>query len=271
MRYRVFLVVITLFFGSMNVLLWRAEFGARTSAGTLVPPEVVWGKVLTSPDSSDLDIHHRGTPVGHVHWIASVSEDPVVDPSAVEDPPPEGMIKEVTGYSLDFDGYIKLAAATRLRFGFTLKLDANQAWQDLAIKVGVKPYSWKIHAAAATQTASFLTEDDEERKERTYTFAELRTPDKILRDLAGPDLSAAIATLRLSLPRIGSAAAGPALQWEARHDRLRVGSNFIRVYRLEVRLLEGLKAVVFVSPVGEILRLELPEGIVLTNDALTTL
>ena len=57
----------------------------------------------------------------------------------------------------------------------------------------------------------------------------------------------------------------------AYHSGLKVGSNFIRVYRLEARLFDRLKATLFVSPVGEILRMELPGEIVLMNDALTTI
>jgi hypothetical protein len=75
----------------------------------------------------------------------------------------------------------------------------------------------------------------------------------------------------LSWPPGSPAPAGLALHWEARNDRLQIGNNFVRVYRLEARLFERLKAALFVSPVGEILRLELPGDIVMTNDALTNL
>lgn len=274
MRHRILFVIVSGFFVTMNVLLWRAEFGAQSSGGTIVPPEIVWSKVLTSPDDSFLQIRHHGAAVGHARWVASVKEDPMPETGGEEEASPEGMVRQVTGYSLDFDGNVTLDGATRLRFNFIVKLDSAQAWQELSMRMAVKPYSWKIHAAAQAQTATFLAEDDEERKERTYTFAELRSPEKILHDLGGPTFAASLAALRLSLPRGGTGAvnaAAPALLWEARHDRLKVGSNFIRVYRLEARLLQSLRAVVFVSPVGEILRLELPDEIVLTNDALTTL
>ena len=61
------------------------------------------------------------------------------------------------------------------------------------------------------------------------------------------------------------------MQWEARNDRLQIGNNFIRVYRLEAKFFDRYKISLFVSPVGEILRMELPAGITLANDALTTL
>jgi hypothetical protein len=55
------------------------------------------------------------------------------------------------------------------------------------------------------------------------------------------------------------------LQWEARQDWLKVGSARLRCYRLHTRLLEKYRAVVYVSRVGEILRVELPDGYVLQN------
>ena len=61
------------------------------------------------------------------------------------------------------------------------------------------------------------------------------------------------------------------LKWEARNDRLTIGSNPVRVYRLEARLFDRYRAILFVSPVGEILRVELPDDILLTNDALSNL
>ncbi len=45
----------------------------------------------------------------------------------------------------------------------------------------------------------------------------------------------------------------------------------MRVYRLEARLLGRFRAVILVSLEGEILRVELPDDIVLTNDVLTSL
>jgi len=72
------------------------------------------------------------------------------------------------------------------------------------------------------------------------------------------------------LPRSISAgsAANFGLQWNARLDRLAIGSTTIRVYRLEARLLDRFKAALLVSPVGEILRIELPDEILLTNEGM---
>ncbi len=84
-------------------------------------------------------------------------------------------------------------------------------------------------------------------------------------------LPGALAAMGLSFPQASASPASLALKWEAHNDRLKIGNNLVRVYRLEARLFERLKASLFVSPVGEILRLELPDEIVMTNDALTNL
>jgi hypothetical protein len=50
-----------------------------------------------------------------------------------------------------------------------------------------------------------------------------------------------------------------------------VGGDWMRVMRMRARLFDRFEAVFFVSPVGEILKVELPDQIVLVNDALANL
>src|SRR5262249_26959668 len=114
-------------------------------------------------------------------------------------------------------------------------------------------------------------EDDEAKRERVFTFADLHQPEKLIRELGGPTLPAALAAFGLPLQKANPSAAVLGLKWEARHDHLKVGSNVIRVCRLEARLFDRYRAVIFVSKVGEILRMDLPDDIVMTNDALTNL
>jgi hypothetical protein len=84
-------------------------------------------------------------------------------------------------------------------------------------------------------------------------------------------LPGALAALGLPLSQTGVSNVTLGLKWEARNDRLQIGNNSVRVFRLEARLFERVKAALFVSPVGEILRLELPGDVVMVNDALTNL
>jgi len=271
MRYRVYFLLVTAFFVTMNVLLWRSEFGGRGQAGTPVPAALVWEKVLTSPDNSFLEIRHHGVKIGRAHWAASIGEELALETENFEELAPEGMVKRLTGYSLDFDGTISLDDLSRLRFNLNLKLDTNQNWREFSLKLSMKPMSWEVQSSAEKQTVRFIAEEDAEKTERTYAFADLRNPEKLIRELGGPMLPGALAAFGVPLPQANPGSVSLALKWEAHNDRLKVGSNQIRVYRLEARLFDRFKATLFVSPVGEILRMELPDEIILTNDALTTL
>lgn len=270
MRYRVYLLLVTAFFITMNVLLWRSEFGSRGHRGAPVPAELVWEKVLTSPDNSYLEIRHHGVKIGRAHWAASIGEEVATGKVLSDEVPPEGMVKTLTGYSISFDGTVSLDDLSRLRFDLNLKLDTNQNWRTMNLKFTVKPFSWEIHSSAEEQTLRVLAEGDE-KIDRTFTFADLRNPEKIARELGGPVLPGALAALGLPLPQAGPSSASLALKWEARNDRLEIRDNLIRIYRLEARLFERLKATLMVSPVGEILRLELPDEIVMINEALINL
>ncbi len=270
MRFRIYFLLVTVFFVTMNVLLWRSEFGTRGHLGTPVPADLVWEKVLTSPDNSFLEIRHHGVLLGRAHWSASIGEE-LATGMLMDDMPPEGMVKKPISYSLDFDGNVTIDTVSRLRFYCNLKLDSNQNWQDLSIKLSVKPFSWEIRSSAQARNVQILIDDDETRNEHTFSFDDLQNPSKIARDLGGPALLAALAAVGLPLPSAKPTSTSIGLKWEARNDRIKIANNLVRVYRLEARLFDRYKATLFVSPVGEILRLELPDEIVLTNDALMNL
>jgi hypothetical protein len=277
MRFRIIFFVVLGFFLTMNVLLWRSEFAPNSRFGSTLPAEVVWEKLLTSPDDSWLDIRHRGSKIGRAHWTAKINEDfPEDDPELALDLPPEGMISRVTGYTLDFGGHVLLDEVTRLRFDCGLSLDTNQAWQSFTFKFLVKPFSLEIRSIAREQKIRVVIEDDG-RKEYVYSFEDLRNPDKILRDLGGPLLPATLGAFTLplrQLPAAPASASGPGANplgftWQARHDRMQLGRTDVRVYRIEARVLGRYGLVFLVSPIGEVLRIELPDEIILTNDALT--
>src|SRR6185436_6092760 len=158
MRYKIYFLVVTAFFVTMNVLLWRSEFSARGRFGTPLPPEAVWEKVLTAPDFSHLEVRHKGVKIGPAHWSATISEAPAETLLTLEDLPPEGMVKRVTGYALHFDSTVSLDDLSRLRIDWTLKLTTNQTWQEFTLKLALKPASstWEFHASAAKETLRFM-------------------------------------------------------------------------------------------------------------------
>ena len=58
---------ITAFWVTMNVLLWRVEFGAR-GGDTPVPAHLVWHKILTAPDASSLSVYQKGERMGYCEF-----------------------------------------------------------------------------------------------------------------------------------------------------------------------------------------------------------
>jgi len=65
----------------------------------------------------------------------------------------------------------------------------------------------------------------------------------------------------------GQPVAGSSVRWEAHHDRLMVGREPVSAYRLETRVLDH-PIVIYVSTLGEILRVELPGGMTAVLDQL---
>jgi hypothetical protein len=65
--------------------------------------------------------------------------------------------------------------------------------------------------------------------------------------------------------------AGLGLKWEGRRDSVLIAHSAVRAYRLETLLLDRYRIAIFVSRVGEILRVELPDEVVLVNDQLANL
>jgi len=263
------MLLVTAFFITMNVLLWQSEFrgqpfGARVSA------ESVWEKVLTAPDNSFLTIRHHGKKVGTCHWAPSIAQE---RPGVASEDSPEGMIEAPTSYSIEVNGNIIVEETSRVRFSIDLRLSTNQAWQELDIRVGLRPSVWELHSVAAEQSLRLHIEDGQERTDKVFSFADLRNPDRILKEIGGPLLPAALAPLGLFPSTSGGAQPklSLGLQWQGRFDRLRVGGELMRVYRIQARLLDRFQAIFYVSPVGEILKIELPDQLVLMNDALANL
>jgi hypothetical protein len=270
---RYFFAVVTVFFVVMNVLLWRAEFAGRGEPGSSVPAETVLRKMLLAPDNSQLEIRHHGAWAGSLTWSPAVGEDRASGKMMTEELPPEGMVKTLSGYSVDCDGVVALDAATRVRFNFRVTLDTNHVWQDWHLRLTMRPSpnAWEVRSTAADQTVKFITEDDTGTTERLFKFSDLRNPEKILRELGGPFLPGTLMALGIPLNTSASSNVSLGLTWQARNDRLQIGHAHIKGYRLKARLLDRFEAAIFVNTLGEIIRVELPDEIVLTNMGLSNL
>jgi hypothetical protein len=96
---------------------------------------------------------------------------------------------------------------------------------------------------------------------------DLKNPKKLAVKFGGPVVGNAVGMLMeegVAKARRTTAQ----LKWQAHNDWLTVGYARFRVYRLRAELGEGQEILVYVSRVGEIMKVELPNDIVVVNDEL---
>lgn len=259
--------LIAVFWLTMGVLLWRSEFGGGASGGASVPVSMVWHKILTAPDNSTLEIRQGTNRIGLCRWSANLGQEQATGARLTEDQP-EGMVRTLSNYTLDVDGnFTQAELGGRVRFGCTLVLSTNHAWQEFHLRLNLRPDAYAVHAHAATESVRLVIDDENGHAVTRYTFAELRNPQKILKDLGGPLLPATITALGVPLSTNQTAALSSPIRWEAHQDWLLLGRTRLRTYRLNGHLFDRFEVVVHVSPVGEILRVELPGKIFLINEA----
>lgn len=262
---RAILVLLAAFWLLMNGLLWRAEYGPDQARRSRVPLGLVWGKILTSPDSSSLSIVLDGRKIGYCSWSTSVGQEWA---GMTEASVPAGMPRQPRSYRLRVEGAAIVAQWTnQVRFRGRLRVNAHQVWRDLSARLTWRPLTWRIHAVAAARQVDLVVENGAARFERSFTFSDLRNPGKLLSGILGPAAGELIAGAGLVNPR-SSRSSLPALKWKAYEDTLRIGRADVPVYRLQTRLLDRYPVSVAVSRVGEILRVQLPNHLVLANDQL---
>jgi hypothetical protein len=236
-----------------------------------VATDVVWQKILTAPDDSTLEISLNGKKIGYCRWSANTGEEVATGKAGQEDAPPEGMVPKLSRYTIDLEGNIfQDRNAGRVRFNLHLEFATNHLWREISARIATRPSIWTVHTTAARQTLDLKYEDPAASWTRTFSFDDLRDPRVWLEEFGG--------SLPLALlgPAIGQETARPqkmalGLEWQARNDWLRIGHSQVRVYRLQAHLFDRYQAVVILSRVGEILRVELPNGLLLVNEALTNL
>jgi hypothetical protein len=253
--------LITAFWVTMNILLWRAEYGAR-GPGIPIPVDLVWRKILTAPDASSLSVYQNGQRSGFCEFSTSVEQE--MAKLDEDSPPPEG-VDARAGYQIRLDGNVGLGDFTnRVRFDARLQFSPARDWRELNLKISTHEATIEIHSFATNQIANLKITSDGAMIERDIPFADLQNPNTLLRSFAG-DLGGALPG-GFGLPVIPpTSALAQNLHWEARRDRLQMGRELVSAYRLETQLLQN-KIVIYVSPLGEILRVELPGGITAALD-----
>lgn len=247
---------ITLFWVTMNVLLWRAEFGAR-GGDTPVPTQLVWRKILTAPDASSLSVYQNGVRMGYCEISTGVSQQMAAFDESK--PVPAGFVAR-PGCLLHVAGNLSLGDFTnRVKFDARLLLDRQRQWEELHLKITSRLMVVEIHSLASNQTARVkLSNEGVSLLERDVAFTDLQNPGAILRALTGDPAGDAWGAFDLA--GILPATAAQRIEWQARRTRVKIGSEAVPVYRLETSVL-GHLLTVDVSTLGEVLRLELPGGI----------
>jgi hypothetical protein len=265
---RLSFLVIGLFWLTMNVLLWRAEYGPGTQSGSPVPVASVFRRILTAPDDSTLEIRQNGQRIGYCHWVAGAAEELVLDSPTDEAGLPDGMVQRPTAYALHVEGGILSGEASqRLRFKLDLKLTAEQTWRELTLTFGARPSVWEIRASAPDQSVELKRGGDETAWSRRFTFDELRDPRRLAHELGGP----VGLGLWSQLPAVPAAEGRQsAVRWEARTDWLKMGATRDRAYRLHAVVGDRYEITALISRVGEIMRVDLPGGVSLVNEVLVS-
>ncbi|MGO8696490.1 MAG: hypothetical protein ACLQVY_02040 [Limisphaerales bacterium] len=267
MRAKALLLAIVSFWLVMNYLLWRSQWGPHSRIGNSVPVEVVWDKILTAPDSSALDVYDHEKKIGVCHWLADVGGlSGGASRNLSPDFSPEGMVEEVTGYSLTFEGNVLLPQSNHLRFESSMNLTTNRSWKDLHARVSLRPAVWDVRAGAASGKLTLKVDTGGGTWQKTIRLDDLRHPETLLEDL-GPGYALGLLAgsgLPLSQDSVSRAAAG--MHWQAHEDWMRFGHTEARVYRVETDFL-GQHIYLFISRVGEVLWAEFPNKLTFRNEA----
>jgi hypothetical protein len=265
MSSRLLFLAIAVFWITMNFLLWRAEYSSH-GGGQPVPVELVWRKILTAPDATSLSIYQHGERSGFCEFSTSVETE--MAKLDEDKPPPEGIIARA-GYQIHLTGNTSLGDFTnRLRFGGLLQFSAKRQWRELNLKLSSHSAVVEIHSVATNQSVRLKITNDDGVSERDFTFANLASPGTLLSAFGASFSDGLFDALDLPLMQQGPATLAQNLQWEAHRDRLKIGSEPVSVYRLETHML-GYSIVIYVSTLGEILRVELPDNLIATLDEWT--
>lgn len=265
---RVLLIVLGAFWLTMSYLLWRSEIRGRYAAGSELPVEVVWEKILTSPDNSSLEIRRRGKRIGYLRWSASIGEETATG-KRTDVEVPSGMIKRMTSYTIDADGGFNNPESLQQQYRYytSFKFSTNFTWQEFSVRLHQRPFTAEVGGDAAKALATFRLSDGTTSWEQEVPLQDLKDPKKLAVRFGGPLVGNTVGLLMdeaVSKTRTTVSQ----LKWQAHNDWLKVGYARLRVFRLRAQVSESQEVVVYVSRVGEILKAELPGQILLVNDNL---
>ena len=274
---RVILVILFTFWAFMTYRLWQVEYAGQ-SLGAAVDIQVVWEKILNAQDEAKLQIvdERSNHLLGALDWTPTVQRETEDDERANI----VGMVENVREYTLDISRGRLYAVRSQedLLFDFNLNLSPfpSQEWTAIQIKLerAFNDVRYKF-SADAQSTNDFVTfrlnlEGGEQKVD--VPLEDVSKPEKLVGaglKLAGvPALAASGASLmvknflnskelnnrplnfKLDLPR------------QAHIDLLPGVRSRIKVYRIDVPIVEDMLVKIYVNTLGEILRVEIPDVLI---------
>ena len=256
MTKRITFLGIVAFWAVMNVMLWRAEITGHGD-DLQVPPELVWHKILTAPDSSSMTVYQDTRRMGYCELTTSVEQQMAV---LEEDKlPPEGLAHH-PGYQIHLAGNIALDDFTnRIKFEGRASFNSARKWTDFAVKISSRTSTVEIHASATNEILNLKVTGDSMTFTRDITFAELQDPSALIRTLGGSFADPLLGVMDLPDLAFASPDTAQKITWDARRTRVKFGTEFVPIYRMETTIL-GRNCIMDVSTLGEVLRVQLPGG-----------
>ncbi len=295
---RLLFIAITLFWLSMNYLLWQRDFRAADIAGGKVPIKLVWKKMLRSADDSFLYLFKGRERIGDLRWSTDVVDfmtqtaddeaeaaETRLDEAEEKDLVfmTEGMVMSPGNYNVEIrGGRIYLGREYgQVQFEVLASFSTNNTWNSVDLTLRQKRKRLQFLANATNETVSITFDPGEEGQplfRREFTSGQLSDPQQIIAALVGP---APIAAFAGGLLGGLNAPANPqfspqqllklGLRWEARQDWLHIGHSRLRAYRITLFLPEEKHISVFISRSGEVMRVLFPGGYEMRNARLLLL
>jgi len=255
MTARLTFLAIAGFWLTMNVLLWRAEYGAH-AGDTPVPVALVWRKILTAPDASSLSVYQKSDRMGYCEVSTGIGQE--MANADADKLPPDNLVKRV-GYQLHLAGNVSFGDFTnRVKFDGQLRFSTLHQWRELTLKVTTRMAVVEIHSLATNQMVHVKITSDSEVMERNLAIADLQNPTALLHAFVGDFADPLLGTM--DLPDFKTMASDQPLEWTAIRTRVKIGAEAVPIYRLETSVL-GHDVVVDCSTLGEVLRVDLPGNI----------
>jgi len=180
MTARLTVIVIVAFWLAMNVFLWRAEYGSH-GPSMPVPPQLIWKKILTAPDTSSLTIYANGERTGFCEISTGVGQEmAALDADKV----PSGLSR--TGYQIHTSGNLSLGDfSNRFKFDGRIRYNKSREWEELEIHISNRASSAIIHSIATNRVVEITVNSEDGKIQREFSFDDLRNPNTLLRSFAG--------------------------------------------------------------------------------------